>query len=163
MWLSAADQKTIVRLAPLVSIDLVIWNAANQALLGLRKNEPAVGYYFVPGGRILKGERLRDSFARILKIETNLAGELSAARLLGVYEHFYANNYFDEPECGTHYVVLSYELMVSDVASLKKDAQHSKFVWWNVHDLLESEQVHEYSKVYFRQWAQASHDSQSRE
>jgi hypothetical protein len=42
----------VVRLAPLVSIDLVTRNANGHVLVGLRNNEPAKGVYFVPGGRI---------------------------------------------------------------------------------------------------------------
>ena len=50
--------RDVVRLAPLVAIDLVIRNARGDILLGLRNNEPAKGCYFVPGGMILKNERL---------------------------------------------------------------------------------------------------------
>jgi len=67
-----AELRGIVRLAPLVAIDLIIRNARDEVLLGLRSNEPAKGFYFVPGGMIRKGERLREAFARVLKDETGL-------------------------------------------------------------------------------------------
>jgi hypothetical protein len=51
-------------LAPLVSIDLIIRDNADRVLLGLRNNEPAKGYFFVPGGIILKDCRyLKHSLA----------------------------------------------------------------------------------------------------
>ena len=64
MLLNPDDFHSVVRLAPLVSIDLIIRNARGEVLLGLRNNEPAKGFYFVPGGIILKQERLREAFTR---------------------------------------------------------------------------------------------------
>ena len=105
--LSPADFQTVVRLAPLVSIDLIIRNAQGEILLGLRANEPAKGFYFVPGGIVLKHERLRDAFARILKRETNCDGRIEDARLLGAFEHFYETNSFGDAAFGTHYQALA--------------------------------------------------------
>src|SRR5579872_5437912 len=90
--LSPADFRTVVRLAPLVAIDLIIRNPQSEVLLGLRANEPAKGFYFVPGGIVLKHERLGDAFARVLKRETNCDGRIEDARLLGAFEHFYETN-----------------------------------------------------------------------
>jgi colanic acid biosynthesis protein WcaH len=140
----------IVRLAPLVAVDLIIRNQRNEALLGLRNNEPAKGFYFVPGGMILKGERLAGAFARILKNETNLSGRIEDARLVGAFEHFYDNNRFGDPDYDTHYVVIGYELKLADTAALKMDAQHSELRWWTQSELLDSPQVHDNAKAYFR-------------
>jgi GDP-mannose mannosyl hydrolase len=148
--LSHAELATVIRLAPLVSIDLVIRNPQNQVLLGLRANEPARGFYFVPGGMIRKGEHLRDAFARILKDETNCAARLEDARLLGVYEHFYDANRFGEAGYGTHYVALGYALRLADTASLRADSQHSEVGWWDEAALLASDAVHQHTKAYFR-------------
>lgn len=148
--LSHADLSTVVRLAPLVAIDLILRNARDEVLLGLRNNAPAKGFYFVPGGMIRKNERQRDAFARILKDETNMTAAIDEARLLGAYEHFYAENRFGEDGYGTHYVVLGYELKVHDVAALQGDAQHRELRWWNEHDLLLSPDVHPNAKAYFR-------------
>ena len=114
--LSRTDFKTVVQLAPLVSIDLIIRDPEGKVLLGRRNNEPAKGYHFVPGGRILKNERIQDAFARILKTEVNYEASLAATRFLGVFEHFYNSNFANEPGFGTHYVTLAYEIKVIDVA-----------------------------------------------
>jgi colanic acid biosynthesis protein WcaH len=149
-FLSHADLRAVVLAAPLVSIDLIIRNPQNKILLGLRSNEPARGFYFVPGGMILKNEPLRDAFARILKTKTNCAASFDDARLLGAYEHFYANNRFGEDGYGTHYVVLGYALELDDTAALAADAQHSEFRWWDEAELLASPRVHDNTKAYFR-------------
>ena len=69
--LSHADLNTVVRLAPLVAIDLIIRNGRDEVLLGLRNNEPAKGCYFVPGGMVMKNERLAEAFTRLVKSETD--------------------------------------------------------------------------------------------
>jgi colanic acid biosynthesis protein WcaH len=148
--LSAADFRTVVRLAPLVAIDLIIRNPRGEVLLGLRNNEPAKGVYFVPGGIVLKNERLAEAFARILKRETNLDAAIEAARLMGAYEHFYDANSFGDPAFGTHYVVLAHEMKVSDAATIRADTQHGELRFWSEPKLLASDRVHENTKAYFR-------------
>jgi colanic acid biosynthesis protein WcaH len=148
--LSPADFHTVVRLAPLVSIDLIIRNPRGEVLLGLRNNEPAKGFYFVPGGIVLKHERLREAFARILKREINYDATLEDARLLGAYEHFYDANSFGDANFGTHYVVLAHELKLADASAIQADAQHSELSWWSERDLLASDRVHDNTKAYFR-------------
>jgi colanic acid biosynthesis protein WcaH len=149
-YLSHDDFHSVVRLAPLISIDLIIRNARSEILLGLRNNEPAQGFFFVFGGIMLKQERLHEAFARILKRETNCDALLEHARLLGIYEHFYDANRFGDKSFGTHYVVLAYELKLADISALKSDAQHSEIRWWSERDLLVSDRVHENTKAYFR-------------
>jgi colanic acid biosynthesis protein WcaH len=43
---------TVIRCAPLVSIDLVLRDPAGRVLVGCRNNEPARGMLFVPGSVI---------------------------------------------------------------------------------------------------------------
>lgn len=149
-FLSHDELRSVIRLAPLVAVDLVIRNAKNEALLGLRNNEPAKGYYFVPGGMILKNERLGNAFARILQNETGFSASLEDARLLGTFEHFYENNRFGEPGFNTHYIVIGYELKLPHAATPKMDAQHSDLRWWPQSELLDSPRVHDNAKAYFR-------------
>ena len=52
----------VVKNSPLVSIDLIVRNAQNEVLLGLRNNEPAKNYWFTFGGRIYKNERIAQAF-----------------------------------------------------------------------------------------------------
>jgi 8-oxo-dGTP pyrophosphatase MutT (NUDIX family) len=75
----------IVRCAPLPSLDLIIRDSDDRVLVGLRINEPAKNYYFVPGGVIRKNESIELAFARILRAETGCRATLSDARFLGVY------------------------------------------------------------------------------
>jgi len=103
------DFAEVVRKAPLVSIDLVVKNGRNQILLGWRTNRPAKDSWFVPGARILKNERISQAFERIAKEELGLNLAYENAKLLGVFEHFYDDNFSEDDRFGTHYVVLAHD------------------------------------------------------
>jgi colanic acid biosynthesis protein WcaH len=148
--LSYADLDTVIRLAPVVAIDLIIHDSADQILLGLRNNEPAKGYFFVPGGIILKDESLAEAFVRIMKAETNLTFGIREAKLMGAFDHFYDTNRAGEPGYGTRYVSLAHEIRLRGVANIVRDPQHSEYRWWTIPELLKSDGVHENTKRYFR-------------
>ncbi|HCB8003312.1 TPA: GDP-sugar hydrolase WbdI, partial [Escherichia coli] len=52
MFITSDKFREIIKLVPLVSIDLLIENENGEYLFGLRNNRPAKNYFFVPGGRI---------------------------------------------------------------------------------------------------------------
>jgi GDP-mannose mannosyl hydrolase len=149
-YLSDSDINTVIRLAPLVSIDLIVRDPAGRILLGLRNNEPAKGYFFVPGGIILKDETLAEAFSRIMEKEINRSGLLEQARLLGAFDHFYQANRAGDPGYGTRYVVLAHEIRLQDISGIAPDSQHNEMSWWTEADLLNSDRVHENTKAYFR-------------
>jgi len=140
----------VIRHTPLVSIDLVLRNAAGEALLGLRNNEPARNTWFVPGGAIKKNETLDAAFARISLSEIGIELSRADARLLGVYEHHYATNFANVPGVPTHYVVIGYELMLEDFTLQPADEQHRQMALMLPEELLARDDVHENTKAYFR-------------
>ena len=75
--LSVEDFAGVVRLTPLVAIDLIVRDSAGRVLLGERKNEPAKGSFFVPGGRITKNETLTAAFRRITRAELGVERSLT--------------------------------------------------------------------------------------
>lgn len=140
--------KTVVASTPLVSMDLIIRNSHGQVLLGLRTNRPAQGFWFVPGGRIGKDETFEQAFWRLTQVELGRPVPLVEATFLGPYQHLYSDN-FSGTAFSTHYVVLGYQLTLDlDLHSLPAE-QHQHYQWWDVQDLLTSEQVHRNTKAYF--------------
>ena len=139
-----------VKNAPAVSIDLVVKNDRNQVLLGLRKNEPAKGFWFVPGGRILKDELIAEAFERITHEELGIRLAYKDSHFVGVFEHLYKENFAGEKGFGTHYVVLAHEIKIAET-SLRPDAQHSQYKWFDEETLRKAEDVHPYTKAYFKQ------------
>jgi colanic acid biosynthesis protein WcaH len=148
MTLDRDDNIKVIEKTPLVSIDLVIRNERQQVLLGYRTNRPAQHYWFVPGGRIRKNERLQDALKRITQVEVGILP--STGRLLGSFDHLYADNYYEIEGLTTHYVVLAYEFTMNSDVPLKKDDQHTELQWWDIDTLLESNTVHDNTKLYFR-------------
>lgn len=123
--LSDNEFAQVIRLAPLISIDLIIRDEKSNVLIGLRTNEPAKAVYFVPGGCICKDERIEIAFARILEAETGCRFPFEKARFLGVYQHFYPTNRYGEAGYGTHYIVLAYEVQFYRRPIIELDDQHS--------------------------------------
>lgn len=148
MRLEREDFLKIIDLTPLVSVDLIVRDPQGRVLVGWRVNRPARDAWFVPGGRVYKGERLGDAFRRITAAELGAARAIGEARPLGAFEHLYDDNALDAPGVSTHYVVLAYELTVGDGLA-PPDAQHSRYRWMAVDDLLADESVHENTRAYF--------------
>ena len=146
--LSASDFAEVVRLTPLISIDLILRNSNGDALLGVRNNEPAKGFYFVPGGRILKNERIADAFRRIILNETGVSADISQSTFKGVFEHIYDSNFANRSDFGTHYVVLAYQI-TQPFDDVRLDSQHSAFEWWDDERIRTSRVVHENTRAYF--------------
>jgi colanic acid biosynthesis protein WcaH len=139
-----------VRNAPLVSIDLIITDDEGAVLIGRRNNEPAKGFWFVPGGRIRKGESRADAFARLMKAEVGLDASIESAEFAGVWEHHYRTNTFEDPTFGTHYVVLAYRLRLEKRPGVKFDDQHGEMKWVQARLLATAGDVHENTAAYFR-------------
>lgn len=140
----------VVRDAPLVSVDLVVRSPTNQVLLGRRRNNPAIATWFVPGGRIWKDETITDAFSRISATELGEARSLEEARFLGAFEHRHDSNFAGIPGFGTHYVVLAYEILFDGDLPILPRSQHSEYRWFWQDQLLASEDVHAFTKEFFR-------------
>ncbi|SMG44242.1 GDP-mannose mannosyl hydrolase [Paraburkholderia susongensis] len=149
--LTQIDFLDVVRLTPLVSIDLIACDAAGRILVGHRRNRPARDTWFVPGGRIHKDETLDAAFTRIAEAELGIASlARSAARFEGVFEHHYSDNFAAEPGVSTHYIVLAYALTLTGTAPVGRPEQHSHYLWLTQAELLAHADVHDNTKAYFR-------------
>jgi len=149
-WMEPEEFESVIRLTPLVAIDLVVRSPEGKVLLGRRTYEPAKNLFFVPGGRITKNETRSAAFQRLSQEELGIRLELEKGRFLGVHEHIYQTNRFSKRGFGTHYVTLAYELNLDlQTASLPRD-QHGEYVWMAPSELLNSPEVHDNTKAYFR-------------
>ena len=137
--------KTIIDSAPLISIDILL-KKDNKFLLGRRVNKPAQGYFFSTGGRINKNESIDNAMARIALNELNIELK-SIPKFIGVFEHFYDDSIYKN--VSTHYVDIAYEYEVKEIPDLPTE-QHSEYKWFTIDELLESKQVHKYTKDYFK-------------
>lgn len=118
-WIPQGEWETIVRHVPIVSVDLVV-ECPDGIVLGKRANEPAKGEWFVPGGRVRKGEALEDAVIRVAREELNTTVEIREQ--LGVFEHLY-----DESDVGDskHYVANGYRVW-TDETTFDSGGQHEQ-------------------------------------
>jgi len=160
MLLPHAQYLQAIRDVPLVCIDLLLLNPKRDAiLLGKRTNRPAQGDWFVPGGRIRKGEPQAMAFERIAQDELGLSLDLRDAKLLGVYDHLYSDNFYgatrpdDGGPIGTHCLPIAYIVKFNsdeecDVALQGMQAQHAEACWMPLTEVLENSDVNPYTKEY---------------
>ncbi len=150
-WISREEFAEVIRLTPLVAIDLVVRSPEGRVLVGRRLNEPAKGVFFVPGSRITKNETRQAAFERISREELGVSLSFVKARFLGAYEHIYPTNRFGLPGFGTHYLTLAYELALTPESLALPTDQHGEYAWLLPREILESPLVHANTKAYFRE------------
>jgi len=140
---------SVVASVPLVAIDLILKNSRGRVLFGRRRNPPAQGYLFVPGGRIHKNETLDTAFSRISRDELNLNISRSNSRFTGVFEHFYDTDFQGIRGKSTHYIVLAHSIQAQSDSFWLPLQQHSDYAWLNEEDISRHPDIHPYAKAYF--------------
>jgi len=118
-WIPSHEWATIISNVPIVSVDLLV-RYDGGLLMGKRTNEPAKGYWFVPGGRVKKGETRHEAVNRIAEQELGLSVEI--VECLGAFEHMYDTSDVEGIET-KHYLANGY---VVDVVGgqIQTDDQH---------------------------------------
>ena len=152
-WLTDDQMKAQVRDGLIVSIDLLVTDPHDRCLLALRKNKPAQSSWFVPGGRVRKGESIADGFERVIQNELGIDLAYGQSQFHGVYVHYYDDNRWDESGFGTHYLVLAHrvklESQLGKITTLEKALdQHHKLQWFDRAAALVDPDVHPYTKIY---------------
>jgi colanic acid biosynthesis protein WcaH len=139
--------QAVVKNTPLISIDICLVHE-NKILLGMRNNEPLMGKWFTPGGRIFKNEAWQESMRRIIFSELGLSiDHLPDFKLMGVWDHFYKNSAFDK-NISTHYVNLPHYCMLKEKPKLYKDRQHDNFLWFDLEEVACKSSFHQYMQSY---------------
>lgn len=83
--LPLSEYSEVVRKIPILCVDGIIQNEKGQYLLVKRKNEPFKGQWWVPGGRVLKGETVEEAFRRKMMEELGIAVKIIGPA--GYYEN----------------------------------------------------------------------------
>jgi len=153
MRLSEEEFIKLVEWAPLVSVDFIVRGRDGRYLLGKRRNSPAKGYWFVPGGRIEKGQTRQNAITSLLRRELRLDYRRLAAsgrlRFIQVADHLYEDdNFYHVPGLDTQYVVLAYDVEASPRLALLPRKEHSEYRWFSKDELLQSPNVHRFVKAF---------------
>ena len=153
MFLEKNSFAELVAMSPLISIDICILKD-KKILLGKRKNSPAKNYYFVPGGRIRKNEKIETAISRLLinEIGFRLKQKINFKKnLIGIFEHFYKDNFLNNFEFDTHYVVIAFLINYKNIEKIcdveRINDQHSKYIWHDL-DNKQNFKIHKYTEDY---------------
>tara|TARA_B110000305_G_C19244757_1_gene541757 strand:+ start:82 stop:858 length:777 start_codon:yes stop_codon:yes gene_type:complete len=107
-----------------------------ECLLVERKDEPAKGLWWFPGGRILKGETFFQAALRKTTEETGLS-DAAAIQILGVYQTFFSKSHWEDKKeggvnCGTQTMNTVVLVEVSDSAEVTVDESINRFRWTRI-------------------------------
>ncbi|GMI42239.1 hypothetical protein TrCOL_g4128 [Triparma columacea] len=102
-----------------------------EFILVERKDQPAKGMFWFPGGRMFKGETFFAAALRKCRDETGINGR--AAQVLGVYNTHFNSSAWDEPHIkGTQTVNVVVLIEVADGSEIQLDDTSSRFRWASV-------------------------------
>lgn len=118
--------RKILEVMPIPCVDIVIVNG-KKFLLVKRKNNPAKGKWFIPGGRVFKGETLHQAIRRKIKEETGLKN-FRIGKLLAVKDFFSTKSAFGP---STHTIDSIFIVHASSEQKLKADSQSSDMMWFS--------------------------------
>jgi GDP-mannose mannosyl hydrolase len=126
MLLPTHEYRKFLDTMPIVCVDCLAVNGAGEYLLVKGNNEPLKGEFWLPGGRVLKNERLVDAVHR--KMSEELGIEVEVVRNCGFFEEFFAigpNN----TRGGVHSI--SFVFLVKPKSSkIRLDGQSSEWGWF---------------------------------
>ena len=97
--------KEVLETMPICCVDLVI-HQSNKVLMVYRKNQPAKGQLWFPGGRIHKNEKLEEAAIRIAFEEVGL--DIHIEKKVGIYEVMFEEGPFRDLKSGVHAISICF-------------------------------------------------------
>jgi len=110
---------------PLFCVDIVV-HSNGKVLLVKRKEKPAQDEWWVPGGRLLKGEKLTDAVKRKINEEVGLKIVSNSIEHVGMQEFFSKDGIYDNLDF--HAVAAIYKVEVCE-EDVNLDETSSKYKW----------------------------------
>ena len=117
------EYKDIVSKMPILTVDAIVVHEGKYLLLK-RNFEPLKGIYWLPGGRVLRGELLQEAVIR--KMREELGVDVSIISLAGFHDYIYKENEFDLDFVHTVSAVFYVSPLSTDV---KLDIQSEDYIW----------------------------------
>ncbi len=127
MRLPFEEYRKVLSTMPIVCVDCLVVNAKGEYLLVKRNNEPLKDEYWVPGGRLLKNERLLDAVQRKMREEIGI--EVEIVKCCGFFEEFFERS-AEDAENGVHSISFLY-LVKPRSDTIRLDDQSSGWGWFS--------------------------------
>ena len=118
----------IIKVLPILCVDVVIQNSMGEYLLVKRANEPLKGKWWVIGGRVIKGETLEK--AAIRKVMEEVGLKVNFVKPIGYYEVTFKTNPF-KLSISLHSVSVVFSTVIEDGQQIKLDCQSSDWQYSN--------------------------------
>ena len=127
MFIPEEEYSKIKAVLPILCVDCLIIHE-KKCLLLRRTKEPAKGQYWFPGGRVLKGELIRDAATRKAREEVNL--ECNYEMVISIEETIFAaqGNVLSD----VHTVNICCHLSAHNFDNLTIDELHNGYIWVNL-------------------------------
>lgn len=122
------EYRKILSLMPIACVDIILTKGrSREFLLIKRKDQPVRGYFWFPGGRILKGETIFN--AAIRKAKQEIGVSIRPERIVGVYETIFRTS---RPgvQGGTHTVNAVVIARIKKDALIQFDSHHTEAKWF---------------------------------
>lgn len=125
-----------VRYFPTVSVNVILRNPKGEFLFVKRKNNPAKGLFWTPGGRLFSGETIEIAAHRVLKQEVGIEGRLIYSSKTYLEEIFSTDDFdaedwkiYDTETKYVHYLSTAALMELNSEAKVKLDFQSEDYVW----------------------------------
>lgn len=138
MKLPFEDYRKVLGSVPIVCIDCVVLNERREILLVKRKNDPLKGEFWLPGGRLHKGERLVDAVHRKMREEVGV--DVDVLENLGFAEEFFERS-AEDASGGVHSISIVY-LVKPKSYDIVLDHQSSEWGWFRQYPAQLMQYVH---------------------
>lgn len=127
MYIPAEEYSRIQAVLPILCVDCLIIHE-KKCLLLRRSREPAKEQYWFPGGRVSKGELIRDAATRKVREEVNLDCEYE--RVISIEETIFAQH--GNMLSDIHTVNICCQLSAHNLNNLSIDESHDGYIWVNL-------------------------------
>ena len=132
MRISDTVYNHILEMIPILCVDVVVVHQG-KCLLLKRKNHPAKGQWWFPGGRILKNETIEHAVKRKADEEVNLQGQYLG--ILSIEETQFPQT--GSMLCDVHTVNICCKVSSKSILSLRVNEEHDGYIWVDRHEAVD--------------------------
>ena len=135
MFLDDQTFQTIMENSIITTVDVIFVKEGKEILLGLRNNKPLEGVYYLPGGRIEKGETILEAVKRKMKSELNFQINENRLVFLKNYDDFFDESIYEGVTLQNISITYVYPLDSSELEQFAiYDTQHSDLHFFSMDD-----------------------------
>lgn len=123
MFVAEELYSQILQVMPIPCVDLLVMDGGGNVLLLLRKNEPAAGLWWFPGGRVLFGETREIAARRKLEEECGLVA--TQLQEVGTFDLFLNI----AQDARVHSITTLFKVQVARESTIRLDQQSDEARW----------------------------------